>query len=96
MRRAGEARSSNTEARDLWARFMQKWIDHTAQVIEGERARGVAPETLPAHELSTALNLMNEQVMASSFAGQQPAVPEKRVLDSLVHIWINAIYGNDH
>ena len=92
---AGEARSSNTEARDLWARFMQKWIDHTAQVIEGERARGAAPETLPARELSTALNLMNEQVMASSFAGQQPSVPEQRVLDSLVHIWINAIYGDD-
>jgi TetR/AcrR family transcriptional regulator, ethionamide resistance regulator len=92
---SAEAKSSNTEARDLWARFMQKWIDHTATVIEAERERGAAPETLPARELSTALNLMNEQVMTSSFAGQWPALPDERVLDSLVHIWINAIYGDD-
>ena len=30
---------------------MQKWIDHTAGVIEAERARGAAPVTLPAADL---------------------------------------------
>ena len=72
---------------------MQKWIDHTAGVIKAERARGAAPETVPAQDLATALNLMNERVMIASFTDQQPAVPEDRVLDTLVHIWITSIYG---
>ena len=33
--------------------------------------------------------------MFASFAGQPPAVhPTARVLDTLVHIWVNSIYGD--
>ncbi len=31
--------------------------------------------------------------MTSSFAGQQPSLPDDRVLDNLVHIWVTSIYG---
>lgn len=86
------AKSANSEARELWARSMQRWIDHIAEVIEAERADGAAPVTVPAAELSTALNLMNESVMAAAFAGHQPAIPDHRVLDNLVHIWTTSIY----
>jgi AcrR family transcriptional regulator len=86
-------KSTNSEARALWATSMQRWIDHIAVVIEAERAAGAAPVTLPAVELSTALNLMNESVMTASFAGHQPALPDDRVLDNLVHIWTTSIYG---
>ncbi|MGE2692850.1 TetR/AcrR family transcriptional regulator [Mycolicibacterium pulveris] len=88
------ARYTNAEFRDLWAAFMQRSIDHTTAVIESLRARGEVPENLPAGELSTSLNLLNEAVMTASFAGQQPALPDERVLDNLVHIWLNAIYGD--
>lgn len=88
------AKSANSEARELWARSMQRWIDHIAAVIEAERAEGSAPVTVPAGELSTALNLMNESVMTAAFAGHQPAIPDHRVLDNLVHIWTNSIYGD--
>jgi AcrR family transcriptional regulator len=92
--RAGyEARATISEARDLWSRFMQKWIDNTARIIEAERARGEAPETLPAQDLASALNLMNERVLIAAFADERPAVPEGHVLDTLVHIWITTIYG---
>lgn len=91
---AASMKFTNSEAHNLWASFMQKWIAHTADVIEAERARGAAPVTLPARELSTALNLMNESVMTSSFAGYQPSVPDERILDTLVHIWLKAIYGD--
>ena len=87
-------RSTNSEARDLWARSMQRWIDHIAAVIETERADGAAPVTVPAVELSTALNLMNESVMTAAFAGHQPSIPDRQVLDNLVHIWMASIYGN--
>jgi AcrR family transcriptional regulator len=93
--RAGyEARATISEAGELWSRFMQKWIDNTARIIEAERARGEAPVTLPAADLATALNLMNERVLIATFSDERPAVPEDQVLDTLVHIWINTIYGD--
>lgn len=87
-------RAINAEARQLWSAFMQKWIAHTASIIEAERARGVAPETLPALELATALNLMNERALSASLLAEEPSVPEADVLDTLVHIWVSAIYGD--
>lgn len=93
--RAGyEARATIPEAGALWARFMQKWIDNTANIIESERTRGAAPVTLPAQDLATALNLMNERVLMAAFADERPAVPEDHILDTLTHIWITTIYGD--
>src|SRR5579884_1338888 len=90
---AANAARSNKEIGELWSRFMQKWVDHTATVIEAERARGAAPVTLPARDLSAALNLLNEKVMLSSFAEEQPSVPDEHLLETLVHIWVTSIYG---
>lgn len=92
--RAGQAaRDTSAEIRELWSSFMQKWIAYTAAVIEAERDRGAAPQSLPALELATALNLMNERILFASFTAEQPSVPEGRVLDTLVHIWVSSIYG---
>jgi len=86
-------RAINSEVRRLWSTFMQKWIAHTASIIEAERERGAAPRTLPAVELATALNLMNERALSASFLAEEPSVPEANVLDTLVHVWVSAIYG---
>ncbi|QUR69412.1 TetR/AcrR family transcriptional regulator [Mycobacterium spongiae] len=86
-------RATSAEVSDLWSTFMQKWISYTATVIDAERERGAAPPTLPSHELATALNQMNERTLFASFASEQPSVPEGRVLDTLVHIWVTSIYG---
>jgi TetR/AcrR family transcriptional regulator, ethionamide resistance regulator len=92
--RAGQAaRGTSAEVRELWSTCMQKWIAYTAAGIDAERERGAAPDTLPAQELATALNLMNERTLFASFAAEQPSVPEARVLDTLVHIWVSSIYG---
>ena len=90
---AADAARTNTDLRDLWSQFMQKWVDHITAVIESERARGAAPVTLPAHDLSAALNLLNEKVMLTSFADERPSVPNAQLLDTLVHIWVSSIYG---
>jgi len=87
------ARYTNPAIRDLWSAFMQRSIDHTTGVIEALRDRGEVPVNMPSHELSISLNLLNEAVMSASFAGQRPALPDERVLDNLVHIWITSIYG---
>ena len=92
-RAAHAARASNPEIGELLATFMQRWIDNTAASIEAERALGVAPTTLPAQDLATALNLMNERALFASFAEDKPAIPKEQVLDTLVHIWITSIYG---
>lgn len=86
-------RDSSTELRELWATFMQKWIEFSAAGIDGERDRGAAPRSLPSLELATALNLMNERTLFASFTAEQPSVPEARVLDTLVHVWVSSIYG---
>lgn len=87
------ARPTNADVRRLWSRFMQKWIDHTAASIESERASGDAPETIPAHDLATSLNLMNERTMLAAFADEQPAVDPAQLVDTLAHIWVTSIYG---
>lgn len=90
---AADAARTNKDLRDLWSRFMQKWVEHITAVIETERARGAAPVTLPAHDLSAALNLLNEKVMLTSFADERPSVPNAQLLDTLTHIWVTTIYG---
>ncbi len=92
-RAAQEVRASHPEVRDLLSRFMKKWIDKTAATIEMARAAGMAPTTLPAHDLATALNLMNERALFASFTDEEPAIPRERLLDTLVHIWVTSIYG---
>ncbi|MCV7172138.1 MULTISPECIES: TetR/AcrR family transcriptional regulator [Mycolicibacterium] len=85
--------SDNAEIRGVFSTFMQKWIDFTAATIEAERNRGAAPSTIPARDIATALNLMNERTLLAAFAHETPAIPTDRVLDSLVHVWTCAVYG---
>lgn len=87
------ARDTSPEIRELWSTFMHKWIAFSAAGIEAERERGAAPRTLPSQELATALNLMNERALFASFTAEQPSVPEARVLDTLIHVWVSSIYG---
>lgn len=92
--RAGaEAMHSSPEFREIWAGLMQKWISMTAALISAERQRGAAPETLPALDLATSLNLMNEKMMMATLADDRPSVEHDRVVDTLTHIWLTSIYG---
>jgi len=88
-----QIRTANAEARELWAEVMEHWVQDAAGAIESERARGAAPPGPDARQLATALVSMNERVMYATFAGDPPAVPEGAVMDVLLSIWLNAIYG---
>jgi AcrR family transcriptional regulator len=85
--------SDNAEIRRVLSTFMQKWIDFTAATIEAERHRGAAPVTLPARDIATALNLMNERTLLAAFTGESPAVATDHVLHTLAHVWTCTIYG---
>lgn len=92
-RAATEALATSSELRAVWLGFMQKWIDQTAAMITAERARGAAPETIPAADLATSLNQMNERTMMAALSAETPSVDEGRVVDTLTHIWVSSIYG---
>ena len=85
--------TTNAELREVWAAFMTGWIDYTAALITRERERGAAPDTIPARDLATALNLMNERVVVAAQGTQQPTLAEDAALESVAHIWITSIYG---
>jgi AcrR family transcriptional regulator len=91
---AAEARATSAEVRELWAGVMEVFVDETTAAIEAERERGVAPDGVPARDLATALNLMNERVLQATLAGESPAVEEANVIDTLVTVWLAAIYGS--
>ncbi len=87
------AKATNPEVRQLWSTLMQRWISFTTAAIKAERGRRAAPDTVPAEDLSVALNMLSERVMAATFTAEEPAIPEDRVIDTLVHIWLASIYG---
>jgi len=93
VRAGSEALATSSEVRAVWTSFMQKWIDQTAAMITAERARGAAPETIPAADLATSLNQMNERAMMATLFAEQLSVNEDRVVDTLTHIWVASIYG---
>jgi TetR/AcrR family transcriptional regulator, ethionamide resistance regulator len=92
-RTATEALATSSELRTVWSAFMQKWIDQTAVMIAAERDRGAAPDTIPAADLATSLNQMNERTMMAALSAETPAVDPDRVVDTLTHIWLSSIYG---
>ena len=91
---AAELRTTNEEARELWARIMESWVSDVTAIIEGERANGAAPEGIPARDLAIALVQMNERVQHGAFVSESPSLSEDRSTDVLVEIWLRAIYGS--
>jgi hypothetical protein len=84
---------ADRSVRGLWARVMDRFVEETAAAIEAERARGAALPGVPARDLATALNWMNERVLQATFEGDDPSIGEDAVLDTLAEVWLRAIYG---
>lgn len=87
-----QARTTNPEARELWARVMENWVQDATIAIESERARGAAPAGIDARQLAITLISMNERVLYATFAEDPPAVAEENVMDVLLSVWLSAIY----
>ncbi len=83
------------EARKLWARVIDGFVEDAAAAIELERARGTAPPGPPARQLATALNWMNERVLLAAYTGQDPMMADDDILETLLTIWSRAIYSSD-
>jgi len=88
-----EASAVNPQVSMLWNQVRERWVGTAVSAIEAERTRGAAPDGLPARDLAIALLNMNEGVLCSSFAGEQPTVQEDHIVDVLTDVWLKAIYG---
>jgi TetR/AcrR family transcriptional regulator, ethionamide resistance regulator len=84
------------EARKLWARIIDGFVEDAAAAIELERERGAAPPGPPARQLAIALNWMNERVLLAAYTGQEPMMADDDLLETLTTIWSRAIYSNDY
>ncbi|MEZ0089107.1 TetR/AcrR family transcriptional regulator [Streptacidiphilus sp. EB129] len=90
-----EGYAAGGEIHTRWTQSMTHWVDITAAAVEAERARGAAPDGLPARDLAVMLNAMNERVLMDTygaFGGGALAIPEERVVDSLLAAWLHLIY----
>ena len=90
---AVNARASSPAVRELWAGVIERFVAETTEAIEAERACGAAPDGPPARDLAIALNRMNERVLQASFEGDEPAIGQEAMLDTLTEVWLRAIYG---
>lgn len=93
IRAAADLSAVNEDARALWSSIMEGWVSDVTEMIEAERERSVAPAGPPARDLATALVQLNERALRAIFVEETPALSEDRVIDTLSHIWLSAIYG---
>jgi TetR/AcrR family transcriptional regulator, ethionamide resistance regulator len=93
MMAGADVRATSPAVREVWAEVMEGFVSVAAEVIDAERAAGSAPPGPPARRLAIALNLMNERVLHSTFAGHEPAIGEDDVVEALAAVWFGAIYG---
>jgi TetR/AcrR family transcriptional regulator, ethionamide resistance regulator len=93
IRAAAEARTSNADIQALWTDLLASLVQQTARAIEAERARGVAPEGVPARDLALCLNRMNERIFETKLGDEELTLADDRLLDTLVDIWLRSIYG---
>lgn len=94
VRAAAEARATSAEIRELWTRLLERFVQRTAEAIAAERERGAAPPGIPARDLAVCLNRMNERIFETLLGEGEPTLGEEHVLDSLVDVWLRAIYGS--
>ncbi|HEV2062804.1 MAG TPA: TetR/AcrR family transcriptional regulator [Solirubrobacteraceae bacterium] len=87
-----EASVSSPAVRELWSQIMEAWVAEATAAIEAERSRGRAPADVPARDLAVVLLRMNERVLQTTFSGESPAVDEDAAVETLVHVWLSAIY----
>jgi len=84
---------TNSEVRALWSTFMQKCVDNTRGADQGGTQARAAPDTLPAEDIATFLNLMNERAMPARSATKRLSYRMNASSDTLTHIWITSIHA---
>jgi AcrR family transcriptional regulator len=93
LRAVLDARASSSAVRDQWDAFTQSSVEIVAEIIEAERAAGLAPAGADATALATALLDLNHSTL-ERVVRAQPGVDWEGHFDAVVQVWESAIYGS--
>lgn len=83
------------EVRKVWGGIIEGFVADTSAAIELEVRRGAALEGIPPRSLAIALTWMNERILHTILAGQDPTLDPDEALEVVLRVWSRAIYGND-
>jgi AcrR family transcriptional regulator len=93
MRALVDAADTNREVETTYRRMLQEAIDHVAQRIRDDAARGLIDlQGLDAQDLAGALVHMNQSYFIEKL-GRRPQADPKAVGEVLATIWIRVLYG---
>lgn len=88
-----EARATSPAVRERWRAYQASYAAVVADLVESERAAGLAPDGPAAGALATGLLDLNDRTLERIV--RAPADFDRdRHVEAVVHIWISSIYGS--
>jgi TetR/AcrR family transcriptional regulator, ethionamide resistance regulator len=91
LRAIVEVSTYDEQVADLWRTMLGRFVDATRRRIEAEQAMGRAA-VRHAHATAFALVWMTERTMYQQVVQGEPIAADE-VVESLVGIWLRAVYG---
>lgn len=86
-----DARATSRTVREFWDSDRTSFIEPVADLIDGERAAGHAPDGADAYTLATLLLELNDRALERHARGDGPE--RESHIGTLVSIWLRSIYG---
>lgn len=91
MRAMLDARDRDPAVRELWDRWLERFVEPLA-VIVAEQRGGAATPGPDVRELVRALIAMNERLMERYVRGPADDTDATMLCDTLAHVWLASIY----
>ena len=93
LRALSDAASSDRQVEASYRQMLDSIIDGNTQRIRADAARGqIALNGVDPRNVATALVFMNERYLIEKL-GRQPQADPKVVADTLLAVWLRALYG---
>lgn len=90
-----DSRDIDTEAREIWEAWLDRFVAKAAAVVDADRLEGRAPSGPEARLMVQLLVRMNAGVLEHLSRTQASAAEVERAIDGIVHIWARSVYGSD-
>lgn len=90
-----DARAANREAAEIWERWLERFVAPVVEVIDADRATGLAPSGPEPAVMVRLLLSMNVVSLDRMLRGQVAPEDAEREIDALTAVWVRSIYGHD-
>ena len=92
FRAISEAAPLDERVEKTWSAFMKGWDDLVEARIKAQQKAGLIRRSLDAQRIANALNALDASVLIAHF-GRRPQGDPESVLETLHHIWVATLYG---